>query len=239
MKNLRVLALLLFVSLAVKGQQTEYSLTVGSGIFSYSGAGAASTTGIVYGIIMPHAYTADPYGRKSDFPITLETQVIHHTKSNLLFGLELGYQFLNTRIPITKGYYNPEVMIIGENLIYDASGYSQLKNQYISIHPVIGRRFPINKEINLDLLAGCDFAFCVGSIEKDYANVPTTGSIIEIEFQKAHPSVDCRPGILLKGGYKRSAIQLGYSMGLTGYQSPGSGRAYSRFLSIAYSFRIL
>lgn len=235
----RFITFLLFQVLAITSfcQKTELNLNVYSGFFSYTGNGSASSSTINYGIYTPTPYTSNVYGNKSSFSISFEAQVIKNTKSNFLYGLGLSYDLMKSNIKINNVQFSPEVVVINQSYLYDAEGSTKLKNAYFNINPFIGKRFLKNK-ITLDLLGGFDFGMCLKSIEKGYATVSYTKTEVHSNVSKPYPSIDFRPRIQFKAGYKRTGIMIGYSIGLTNYQSLMTSKAYASFFRFGFCYRV-
>lgn len=233
------MTLLLFQVLAIPSfcQKTEFSLNVYSGLFSYKGNGSASKSIINYGIYTPTPYTSNVYGNKSSFPISLEAQVIRITKSNFLYGSGLSYDLLKSKIKITKALFGPEVVLINQSYLYDADGNTKLKNIYFNVNPFIGKRFSKNK-MTLDLFGGFDFAICLKSVEEGNATITSTKDVVSTNVKKPYPSIDFRPRIQFKAAYKRTGIIIGYSLGLTNYQSQTVSKTYANFLRMGFSYII-
>lgn len=230
---------MLFQLLAITSfcQGTEFNVNVYNGFFSYKGNGSAVSSTINYGIYVPTPYTSNVYGNKSSFSISFETQVIKNTKSNFLYGLGLSYDLLNSKIEINKAQFSPELVLLNQSYLYDAEGNTKLKNVYFNINPFIGKRFLKNK-MTLDLLGGFDFGICLKSVEEGHATVSSPKAKIHSNVSKPYPLIDFRPRIQFKAGYKRTGIMIGYSLGLTNYQSVMASKAYTSFLRFGFSYRI-
>lgn len=229
---------LLFQILAITSfcQKTQFNFNIYSGFFSYTGNGSASSSTINYGIQTPNPYTSNVYGKRSSFPISFEAQVIRMTKSNFLYGAGLSYDILKSKIKITKAQFSPEVVLINQSYLYDADGNTKLKNEYFNINPFIGKRFSKNK-MTLDLLGGFDFGICLKSTEKGNVIITSTNAEVSSNISKPYPSIDFRPRIQFKAGYKRTGIIIGYSLGITNYQSPITAKAYTKILRLGLSYR--
>jgi hypothetical protein len=230
---------LLFQVMAITSfcQKTEFNFNVYSGFFSYKGNGSAGSSTINYGIYTPTPYTSNVYGNKSSFPISFEVQVIKNTKSNFLYGLGLSYDLLKSKIQINKVQFSPEVVVANQSYFYDAEGNTKLKNIYFNINPFIGKRFLKNK-MTLDLLVGFDFGICLKSMEEGHATISSTKAEVHSNVSKPYPSIDFRPRIQFKAGYKRTRIMIGYSLGFTNYQSLMTSKAYTGFLRFGFCYRV-
>jgi hypothetical protein len=218
-------------------QKTEFNLNVYSGLFSYTGNGTARTSTINYGIYTPIPYTSNVYGNKPGFSISFGGQAMSVTRSNVLYGAGLSYDLLESKIEINKVQYSPEIVVAGQSYLYDANGSTKLNNTYLNLNPFIGRRF-LKNGMTIDLSSGFDIGICLKSVEKGSAKVTATNDVISTNVKHPHPSIDFRPRIQLKAGYKRTGIIIGYSPGLTNYQSSKSAKAYTSFLRLGFSYRI-
>jgi hypothetical protein len=233
------ITLLLFQILANVSfcQKNQFAFNIYSGFFSYTGNGSAGSSTINYGIQTPTPYTSNVYGKKSSFPISFEAQFIKITKSDFLYGAGLSYDILKSKIKINKVQFSPEVVLINQSYLYDADGNTKLKNVYFNINPFIGKRFSKNK-MTLDLLGGFDFGMCLKSTEKGSATITSTNGKVSSNSSKSYPSIDFRPRIQFKAGYKKTGIIIGYSLGMTNYQSLTTSKAYTNFLRLGLSYLV-
>ncbi|MEO8414911.1 MAG: hypothetical protein ABI472_14685 [Ginsengibacter sp.] len=218
-------------------QKSEFNLNVYSGLFSYTGNGAAGTSIINYGIYTPTPYTTNVYGNKPGFSISFGGEAVSVTKSKVLYGAGLSYDLLESKIKIDKVQYSPEVVVAGQSYLYDANGSTRLRNTYFNINPFIGRRF-LKNGMTIDLSSGIDIGICLKNVEQGNATITATNDVISTNVTHPHPSIDIRPRIQLKAGYKRAGIIIGYSPGLTNYQSTKGSKAYTSFMRLGFSYRI-
>ena len=233
MKDSKTFLLILFLtfnSIYSFSQKTEFNINIYSGLFYYRGSGATSISQIENGF---KYYTTDVYGKKSAFSVSYEGQVIKRTKKDFLFGIGLSYDFLNSNVIINKVVYNGDYL----NHIYDAHGNTKLKNTYINVNPFVGKRLIKNK-ITFDLLAGVDLGFCLTSNEKGSAITTISKIEYSADNKRDKPEIDFRPRVQIKAGYRRGGIILGYSLGLTNYQTLENTKAYSNFFRAGISYKL-
>jgi hypothetical protein len=92
--------------------------------------------------------------------------------------------------------------------------------------------------MTVDLLCRADLGFTLSSHEKGKAYVAETNTNYSTNNEWSRPTVDIRPGIEVKAGYKKTGILLGYSMGISNYRLGMAQKAYSNFLRIGFSYCI-
>ncbi len=215
-------------------QKTEINFNAYSGLFSFRGDGATSNSWIIsYPFInIPTKYTIDPYGKKSGFSYSLEFQGQRLTKGENIYGLGISFEEVTSRVNIYK------VGVSGDPayLEYSANGETKLKNIFVTLNSFVGHRFSYHK-MTFDLLAGSDLAFCLSSKEKGSATTNNKDNFT-VENNKAKPSIDLRPRIQLKTQIKKLGFLVGYSFGLTNYQTQNNPKTYSSFLRLGLSCQL-
>jgi hypothetical protein len=237
MKRYITFLLLQFFTIYSYGQKPEFNFNIYSGLFSYIGKGSTSTSTINYGINILTPYTTNVYGNKLSIPIGFEVQILKNIKSNLLYGIGFSYDLLKSRVNINKAQFNPEVVVSGQSYLYDADGHSNLKNTYMNINPFLGKRFLINKMF-FDFLGGIDIGICLKSLEQGHATIVSPKADINSSLNKSYPTIDFRPRIQLKAGYKRTGVLIGYSLGITNYQNHMTSKAVTNFIRFGICYRI-
>jgi hypothetical protein len=238
MKHQQIAALLCLLTVLgsqqfLFGQKTELRLNAFSGLFSFRGEGAASTSWINFNpYISPEKFTSNPYGRKSGFSYTFELQGQRVTKARNIYGIAIGFETLRSRVNIDTLTQNGFIY-----WQFPARGNTFLKNTFVTIHPYIGHRY-VYRKINFDLLAGCDFAFCLESRELGNATANDMGYDLAVDNIKSKPVVDVRPGVRIKTQLNKFGFIAGYSLGLTNYQTQNNPKVYSSFLRLGFSYQV-
>ncbi|QJD77058.1 hypothetical protein [Spirosoma rhododendri] len=210
-----------------QGQHSEFSVQAGSGLFSFRGSGAVSQTGIL--LMAPGVMS--PYGRHSGLSYGLTGQWQQTSRSGLVLGVQAGYESLTSRAAIL--YVN------GDFTSNPANGNVRLRNQYVNLHPFVGKRFGTIRG-GLDLTAGVDLAYGVastGSILLDSDNTPG-GYITAVDYNM--PTVDVRPRVNLTGYYRSFGLNVGYSLGALSYTPSSRSDAtqvYSQYWRAGISYR--
>lgn len=88
-----------------------------------------------------------------------------------------------------------------------------------------------------DLLVGFDLAFCLKS--KELGNASTNNKVYAtIENDKTKPSIDFRPRIQIRTQINKFGFLVGYSLGLTNYQTQNNLKAYTSFLRLGLNYQL-
>ncbi len=210
-KRVIILTFVLIGIIAVSyGQSTEISIQAGSGLFSFGGESATKTSFInVSDVASIPSYTNNPYGKYNGFSYGFGAQIQHMTKSAFIFGLQICYESLSSKVKIdgVSGPFGTWSVVEGKTI---------LTSNFININPFIGKRFELLGNINTDFKFGFDFAACLSSKEKfDIALSP--GNNITGSMDRSKPNLDFRPRIEMVNYYKKVGLSIGYSYGLTNY----------------------
>lgn len=153
MKRILYIIVLIAASSASYGQRTEFSAQAGSGLFSYRGPNSVSETGLNAN---GYFFISNPYGRASGASYSLSGQIQSVTKRNLIYGIQVGYEQLTSRVAITK--------LIGDFSNSPANGRGSLQNQYVNLSPFVGKRLGDDR-FWLDVSVGLDAAIGLRSRE--------------------------------------------------------------------------
>jgi hypothetical protein len=150
-----------FLIINVLGQHNEFSIHLTSGLFSFVGSNATSSTQLFY-YDNDNSYVFNPYGRKFGFSYGLGFQVQRLIKSNYLFGFEICYESLSSKATIDNlwGGYNYEV----------SDGKAILTHHFLNLHPYFGKRIKLFKEVKTDLTLGLDIGLCLNYKEHAIVN---------------------------------------------------------------------
>lgn len=228
-----LLILVLLASRQVSyGQKTEMNFNAYSGLFTFRGDGSSSRSWINFNpYTSPSKFTSNPYGRKSDFSYSLELQIQRVTKAKNIYGLGVSFETLASKVSIDSVSQNGFI-----NVQYSANGKTSLKNTFVTLNPFVGHRFSYHK-IKFDILAGLDIAYCLNS--KETGNATASNKIIyTADSDKAKPSIDFRPRIQVKAQIQKVGFLMGYSLGLTDYQTQNSSKAQSNYLRLGLSYQL-
>jgi hypothetical protein len=241
-----ILCFLAFTFGTVTAQKTTVNINAYSGLFSFRGDAAVSTSRFIAGLDISTGISS-PYrsynihGSLPAFSYSLEGQLVRNTKHGFLYGIGIAYEMLTSKVNIDSTVYYGEPATIH----YDAKGSSKLKNTFITLNPFAGKRI-FNKKISVDVLAGMDIAFCIRSHENGQANTITSTSYSEYittNIDEPRPEVDVRPRLQLNMHYKKAGFLFGYSLGLTDYHirkdySNDYSKSFSSFLRFGLSYQI-
>lgn len=231
----------------VFGQTTEYSVQLGSGLFSFRGDNAEKSTDFLLDFSQnnythPPGYFLNPFGRHSGFSYTANFQAQRVTKGHFIYGLQAGYESLSSRINITDISAIVNKSTPTNSNPYGVSGSKTiLTSQYLILHPFLGRRMKIFKSISTDLTFGWDFAFRMNSKEK--TTVHTADYDYYLKSNLDGPQLDNRLRMDLTNYYKKVGLTIGYSYGFTPYIAKlrwrlNSLKAYSQMIRLGLVFRL-
>ena len=213
-------------------QQTEYSIQLQSGLFSFRGKDAAKVTSISVNDVSGYPnMTWKYYGKNPGFSYSIEAGIKRITRRKCLYGLGLAFESLQSKVDINNVFY------FGGS--EEASGKTRLTSQFINFNPYFGKRI-MTKRVMLDFTAGLDLGVCMKSHEKGYA-MTITGNYLTTDNEVQKPPLDIRARIQLTAYCKRFGFLLGYSLGMTnyyGHRNGGDPEAYSRFLRSGISYRL-
>ncbi|MEQ8809368.1 MAG: hypothetical protein RIE59_09900 [Imperialibacter sp.] len=232
MRNL-ILTILILTGQFCFGQKREFSFQVNSGLFSFGGELASSTSFMnISDVRNISDYTNNPYGSNSSFSYGVGVQFQQLTSNNFIYGLQLSYESLSSKLTIDNAY--------GEITWSVKDGKTILTNNFINLFPSIGQRFKILNGLESDLLFGFDFGIGLSSIEK-YSLTSNQGHGISGTNEREIPNIDFRPRIEFINYYKNFGLSIGYSYGLTNYQSGldgGDKEAKARYPRFGLNYRL-
>lgn len=214
------------------GQKTEINLNAYGGLFSFRGEGSTATTWINDNpYITPQKFTSNPYGQKSEFSYSFELQGQRITKNKNIYGVGIGFETLTSRVSIDTALQEGFM-----NWKYSADGKATLKNTFLTLNPFVGHRFSYHK-VSFDILTGFDLAFCVKSKEDGNATA-SNKEVFTSENDKSKPLIDFRPRVQIKTQLKQFGVIVGYSLGLTNFQTQYNPKAYSSYLRLGLSYQL-
>jgi len=235
MKKLILTLTAVFFLTITYGQKTEYRISFNSGLFSFVGQSAVSTSFINFSDQTNSGYTNNPYGSKSGFCYGLSGNIKRVSKRDLIFGLDLGYEVLRSKVSINQisGFTGTSAYE------YDASGQTILNSNFININPFLGYRISA-KQVNFDITGGFDIGYNLNIEEKGNA---TAINGIKYETSRDRKTIkwDIRPRIQVSADYKKFGLYLGYSIGLSNYMRGyigGTFEASSRIFRFGMTYQI-
>lgn len=233
MKNLILTILLLTANLCI-GQKSQFSFQLSSGLFSFGGKSATSTSSYHSSDVpttVPSS-TDNPYGNRSSFSYGVGVQFQQVTVSHFIYGLQLSYESLSSSVTVDRIY--GEIAGPGFSVIADAK--TVLTNNFINLSPMFGRRIKIFNNIESDLLLGCDFGIGLSSKER-----LIVGNDSANPLEREIPKMDFRPRIECISYYKNFGLSVGYSYGQTNYRANLIGsdlEVKARYLRFGLHYRL-
>jgi len=158
--------------------------------------------------------------------------------NNILAGLEIGYENLKSQVQITNAYLPYSSF---RSPLPNASGKTTLINQYLTVHPVVGKRISLNK-FTLNLTLGPEAGLCLRSTEQGAA-ITQQGAHYTTYLELNQPPIDVRARVNAQLTCKRTGLLVGYSYGLTNYFETPAGTTsasgiYTRYLRLGISYQI-
>ena len=241
MKRAFVFLLAVLFSATVFGQTTEYSVQLGSGFFSFRGPDAV-TSSFYNANTASSGYTNNPYGRGSAFSYGIALQFQRVTKKHFIYGILAGFESLSSSVKIDDvfpPYYNPLSTAVYLDYLVKNGSRTILTNEFVTLHPFVGVRLKVIQAIKTDLTFGTDFAFCTSSEEK--ATVRSEYGNFDTKTTRTKPHLDSRLRIDLNNYYKHIGLIVGYSYGLTNYESGMNGASaevYSQMIRLGLVFKL-
>ncbi len=235
MKKALPILISLFCLTNVYAQKIELSIAANSGLFSFAGKSAESTSFINSGVDKSLAYTNNPYGTRNGFSYGLSANAKTVIGKGLLLGLDLGYEKLSSETYITHvAYYNGTT-----NSNIESNGKTNFNLHFLNIHPNFGYRF--DAKTTLDLTAGLDVGLVLNANEKSNARAKD-GTDFSVDRERQTIGADIRPRVQLGINLNKFGIYGGYAHGLTnymkGYIGGGPWEAKSRMIRFGVSYRI-
>jgi hypothetical protein len=217
------------------GQTTEVTVSLNSGLFSFAGRSATSNSFVNSSSIYT-GYTNNPYGSRSGLSYGLSIGAKHVIRRHLLLGVDGGYEVLRSIVHLEAISGSARVM----SYPLPAHGQTTLASRFITIEPYLGYRLTPGK-ITLDLTGGLDLGFCPGARETGTA-VTENDISYHTSVDRKTISMDVRPRLQLTAGYRKTAVYIGYSLGLINYMSGyvgGPTGAYARLFRFGIAYRLL
>ncbi len=236
MKRVAIFSFMIFIVSVSYGQQNEYSIQLNSGLFSFRGIDAAHNSVILGSSSFGGYYTNDPYGAHSAISVGLSLQAQRITRANLVFGAQLGYERLRSKVFIDKVYVSED--IINPEAV-EAKGKTILNLDFITLYPHFGKRFHVGA-VYLQMTLGTDLGFGLGSREHGKATT-VNGVEVTTDRERSVPDLDFRLRGDITAYYKSYGIYTGYSSGLTNYKADLIGsnqKVYARFWRFGLTYKL-
>lgn len=232
MKNILLVGCLLFCFTSVYSQSTEITLNLNSGLFSFAGESASSTSWINL-VSQEGGYTNNPYGSQGALSYGLSASLTQVYRSNFLAGFDLGYELLRSEVEISSVVASSNV-----NTSLFADGQTYLRSSFINLFPRIGYRLSL-AETSIDISGGIDIAYCISAQEKGSAEAGTREYFTERSRKTIN--TDIRPRVQANVSKGKYGVYAGYSSGIRNYRSGfdgGTNEAYSRMVRFGLTFRL-
>jgi hypothetical protein len=233
MKN--ILRILFTIASAgdVFAQTTEYSVQVGSGLFSYGGKSAASATSVSISDVssLPHD-VHHVFGKKSGLSYGIYAQMQTITKKNYIRGVRLGFNRLSSKANVTS-FAN----MVGYG---PADGKVIASSQVVQLNPYFGYRIQI-KKMHVDLTGGINGGYILTN--RYHLTVEGRNYAIDQKEpnQMSNTKFDFGPGAGVSIGYRKIALSADYFHGLVNYLGEfdaANREIYSRYLRFGISYQI-
>ncbi len=216
--------LFLFFSKTGNAQSWELNGNINSGLFFFGGESAEKNT-----IYVGRLNT--PYGKRGGLSWGVSADLKRVSKTDFLYGLNLGFEVLRSRIKVTEDR-------LYDDVFSEINESAYLNNSFVNTYPYFGKRFKLpNSE--LDLTAGFDIAYLLSSKEK--IDFDVIGGRSDHPIDRKNINVDLRPRIQLAFNYNRMGIYTGYSHGLVNYTPKMDGannQIYSRMFRFGLTYKI-
>ena len=232
MKNILFVGCLLFCFTSVYSQSTEITLNLNSGLFSFTGESASTSSSIILNS-REDGYTNSPYGSEGRLSYGISAGITQVYRSNFLVGADLGYELLSSKVKITSVSTNA-----GFGASLSADGQTYLRSSFINLFPKIGYRLSLAK-LSIDLSGGMDIAYCLATQEKGYAEAGTRE--YNTERDRKTIDTDIRPRVQVDVNKDKYGVYVGYSSGIRNYKSGfdgGTNEAYSRLVRFGLTYRL-
>jgi hypothetical protein len=233
MKKLLVFAFSFLIYSNSYSQKTELRVSLDSGLSSFTGQSAESSSFILLSETIGYGYTNNPYGSKNALAYGVSLNLRRVTKVNFIYGLGVGYENLRSKTSLDFVYeFEPDTFI-------PVSGETIMDISTININPFAGYRFNADK-FPIDLVGGFDFANILSTKEKGDAT-DTNGNKYTTSRDRKTISTDIRPRIQVSTDYKKFGVYLGYSFGLSNYMKDyigGTNNVHSKIFRFGITYQV-
>lgn len=217
-------------------QKNEFSVQIHSGVTFLLG-GEHTSVMLRNESSGNNFYTNDPYGFYGAVSYGFSGQFQRITKSNLIFGVQVGVERLRSKVFIDR------VQITGNRFpnpdLVEAEGQTYLNMNYLNFYPHIGKSFGLGN-IDLQITFGTDLGVSLGA--REYGEATTSnGTKVSTEMERSQPDLDLRLRGVVSAYYRKYGVYLGYSSGLTNYQADfidTDKNVYSRIFRFGLSYKL-
>jgi hypothetical protein len=191
----------------VYAQKPEIRVALNSGLYSFRGSGTVQESALNVNSSLGAVYTNNPYGRNREISYGISGN-LKFVASKFVFGLDLGYEVLRSKVGINAVYGDRGVTT-------DASGKAILSQGFVNIFPFAGYQLK-GKLVSIDLIGGLDLAYCTSVREK--ANATSNGTVYTSSVDRKVEDFDYRPRVQAGINYQKFGAYAGYSFGLINYR---------------------
>ena len=227
--------IVVFFLINASGQKTEFKVSLNSGLFSFVGGYAKSTSYLIaYNNNNNSGITNNPFGKHEALCYGMSGNIQQLTKKRFLFGCDFGYEKLRSKVLIDE-------VVIPSNtnpVFYAAKGKEFLNFDFVNVFPYIGHRFKLERFF-LDCIAGFDIGFCSKNLET--TEETTANGTYKTSIDKKPIKVDIRPRIQFSLNYHKFGVYIGYSYGLGNYAAgyyDGKQESYSRMIRFGLTYKL-
>lgn len=214
-------------------QKTELRVSLDSGLSSFRGESAESTSSI-YIIGNNNTGTINnPYGSKNAISYGASLNLKRITKVNFIYGVGIGYEDFRSEISLTTLYKYQDTDLI------PVSGKNITNVNSITVNPFAGYRFNAD-QFPIDLTAGFDVANILSTKQKGDAT-DANGNKYTTYGDRQPINTDYRARIQVSTDYQKFGIYVGYSFGLRSYMESydgGTNQVYSKILRFGVTYQI-
>ncbi|WP_439556527.1 hypothetical protein [Dyadobacter sp.] len=204
-------------------QKTSLSVYLNGGLGSFRGKSTVKETSLSTGgpFCRCEGSQANSFGAKNAASYGAGIVLQRQTKSNVLLGLDLGYELLRTKASLT------ELQL--DDMIMQVEGKSISYNHFANIFPYIGYQFNVKEDLHIALSGGADFGIGLDSYHKLSVtdNFKRTRSETDII-----PGFDFRPRLQLEVGSDKLSFRAGYSYGLKNWMGNYDGGSFGAYMDV-------
>ncbi|KQS31375.1 outer membrane beta-barrel protein [Dyadobacter sp. Leaf189] len=231
---MKLIYLLLF-SLCLQpalAQKTSLSVYLNGGLGAFRGESTVKTTSLSTGgpFCRCEGSQANSFGAKNAVSYGAGFILQRQFKSNVLLGLDLGYELLRTKASLT------ELQL--DDMIMQVDGKSISYNHFANIFPHVGYQFNVNEDFHIAVSGGADFGIGLDSYHK-----LTVTDFIKRSYNNTDiiPGLDFRPRLQVELGSDKLSFRAGYSYGLKnwmGHYDGGNPEAYMNVIRLGARYRL-
>lgn len=239
MKTSFLLPLLLSgLALPAAAQTCEIAGRAGLGLMRFGGPDAQSASFVSY---WPNdaglSYTSSPYGSQLGAGLALGLRVQRVGANQGLLALDLGYEWLRSRVTITQVAYWPSLASSSRSA-YSADGSTHLVSQNLTAFLGFGHRFTLGA-VAIDALAGPELAYVFSFREKGSGTYDGSQAWATDRANRAKNLFDARLRADATAWYHRIGFNASYSHGFINYQGGllgASPEVYARILRLGLAY---